>query len=205
MSTVFKLFTLSAAALSLMALTGAAEARTRGCDRGDQALGAIAGAVIGGVIGGQFGNGGDDRALGAVAGVLLGGAAGASIADNGCNNARYDNSYDNQGYYDAQAYDDGAYDNRGYYADDNYGAQDGYYAQNTYYDDAFDNAAPYESVAWQDPDTGYRGTLEPQDWYQDDRGNDCREFSQEIYIDGRRQEATGTACRQSDGTWRIVE
>ena len=199
MSTITKFFTLSAAALSLVAMTGAAEARSRGCDRGDQALSTIAGAVIGGVIGGQFGNGGDDRALGAVAGAVLGGAAGSSIANSNCNDgyAAYDSRYDNQAYYDNRSYDDA------YYADNSY---DDYYADNSYYyDDAFENAAPYQTVAWQNADTGYRGTIEPQGWYQDERGNDCREFSQEIYIDGRRQEATGTACRQYDGTWRIVE
>ena len=32
----------------------------------------------------------------------------------------------------------------------------------------------------------------------------CREFSQEIRIDGRLQESYGTACLQPDGSWRIM-
>jgi surface antigen len=32
----------------------------------------------------------------------------------------------------------------------------------------------------------------------------CREFQTEIIIDGRRQPAHGTACRQPDGTWHVV-
>ncbi|MDE1900500.1 MAG: hypothetical protein KGI37_02505 [Alphaproteobacteria bacterium] len=32
----------------------------------------------------------------------------------------------------------------------------------------------------------------------------CREFSQQIIIDGRPQESYGTACLQPDGTWRIM-
>jgi hypothetical protein len=32
----------------------------------------------------------------------------------------------------------------------------------------------------------------------------CREFQQNIIIDGKRQKAHGTACRQPDGSWRIV-
>ena len=32
----------------------------------------------------------------------------------------------------------------------------------------------------------------------------CRDFTQTITVDGEFEEAHGTACRQSDGTWRIV-
>jgi hypothetical protein len=32
----------------------------------------------------------------------------------------------------------------------------------------------------------------------------CREFHGEAVIDGRTQNLTGTACRQSDGQWRAV-
>lgn len=32
----------------------------------------------------------------------------------------------------------------------------------------------------------------------------CREFQTEIIIDGRKQPAHGTACRQPDGTWKVV-
>ncbi|MDD3029320.1 MAG: glycine zipper 2TM domain-containing protein [Alphaproteobacteria bacterium] len=32
----------------------------------------------------------------------------------------------------------------------------------------------------------------------------CRPYSQEILIDGYRQESYGTACLQPDGSWRIV-
>lgn len=32
----------------------------------------------------------------------------------------------------------------------------------------------------------------------------CREFQTEIIIDGRKQLAHGTACRQPDGTWKVV-
>lgn len=32
----------------------------------------------------------------------------------------------------------------------------------------------------------------------------CREFQQNVVIDGKRQQAHGTACRQPDGSWRIV-
>ena len=35
-------------------------------------------------------------------------------------------------------------------------------------------------------------------------GQPCREFSQAVTIDGQSETAYGTACRQQDGAWRIV-
>jgi len=34
-------------------------------------------------------------------------------------------------------------------------------------------------------------------------GANCREFQTTVTIDGKRQAAVGTACRQADGTWRV--
>lgn len=190
MSYIAKFLAASAAALALL---GAAEARSDrydyGCaSSGDRAVGTLVGAVIGGVVGGQFGNDGDDRAFGAVAGALLGGAAGNAAANGDC----YQDGYVDDGYeddrYDSAYYDDG-------YEDP--------YAQAAYYD-AFENADPYERVTW-NGNTGYANYVEAREWYADDDGRDCREFEQVIYIDGRRQTAVGTACREYDGTWRIVE
>lgn len=36
------------------------------------------------------------------------------------------------------------------------------------------------------------------------RGRQCREFKQKIKIDGQLVESYGNACRDPDGTWRIV-
>lgn len=33
----------------------------------------------------------------------------------------------------------------------------------------------------------------------------CREYTRQIVIDGEEQSAHGTACRQPDGTWRIID
>jgi hypothetical protein len=33
---------------------------------------------------------------------------------------------------------------------------------------------------------------------------ECREFEQTVVIDGKPQNAYGTACRQADGSWKIV-
>lgn len=36
-------------------------------------------------------------------------------------------------------------------------------------------------------------------------GQPCREFTQEVVIDGEQETAYGTACRQPDGAWQLVQ
>lgn len=57
--------------------------------------------------------------------------------------------------------------------------------------------------SWRNPDSGHSGTVTPTRTYQTATGQYCREFRQTVTIDGRIEEAHGTACRQPDGTWRI--
>lgn len=61
-----------------------------------------------------------------------------------------------------------------------------------------------DSIAWNNPDSGHHGTVTPQPAYQNGSGQYCREFQQTITIGGKREQAYGTACRQPDGTWKIV-
>ena len=60
------------------------------------------------------------------------------------------------------------------------------------------------SSTWRNPDSGHYGTVTPTSTYQNNSGQYCREFSQTVNIGGRTEEAYGTACRQPDGTWQIV-
>ena len=59
-------------------------------------------------------------------------------------------------------------------------------------------------VAWRNPDSGHSGTVTPQPSYETASGTYCREFQQTVTIDGQTQSAYGTACRQPDGSWKIV-
>ena len=61
------------------------------------------------------------------------------------------------------------------------------------------------SATWNNPDSGHWGTVTPTKTYVDSRGQNCREFEQTIYIDGRPEKGVGEACRQSDGSWRIID
>lgn len=67
------------------------------------------------------------------------------------------------------------------------------------------DVAPSGTVStWRNPDSGHSGTVTPTRTYQTETGQYCREFRQTVTIDGRIEEAQGRACRQPDGTWRVV-
>jgi surface antigen len=61
-----------------------------------------------------------------------------------------------------------------------------------------------QSVTWRNPDSGNAGTVTPVRTYQTATGQYCREYTQTINVGGERHQSYGTACRQPDGTWRIV-
>lgn len=58
---------------------------------------------------------------------------------------------------------------------------------------------------WKNPDNGNRGSITPTSTYQNKYGAYCREYTQEVLIGGEKQKAYGRACREADGSWRIVE
>jgi surface antigen len=61
-----------------------------------------------------------------------------------------------------------------------------------------------QSRQWYNPDTGNGGSVTPKAAYQNPRGQYCREYQQNITVGGKNETAYGTACRQSDGTWKVV-
>jgi surface antigen len=61
-----------------------------------------------------------------------------------------------------------------------------------------------ETITWNNPESGHSGTFTPVRDGRSSSGEYCREFQQTVNIGGQRQQAYGTACRQPDGDWRIV-
>ncbi|MFQ5763576.1 MAG: RT0821/Lpp0805 family surface protein [Rhodospirillales bacterium] len=62
-----------------------------------------------------------------------------------------------------------------------------------------------QPVAWNNPDTGHRGTVTAvRDGVHTGTGAYCREYRTTVDIGGRTETAYGTSCRQPDGTWQIV-
>jgi surface antigen len=70
---------------------------------------------------------------------------------------------------------------------------------------ALETAPTGKSIAWRNPDNEHSGTVTPVKTYQTDSGTYCREYQQTVTIGGKEEEAYGTACRQPDGNWRIVD
>lgn len=59
--------------------------------------------------------------------------------------------------------------------------------------------------SWKNADSGNYGSIQPQKSYLNDAGQYCREYTQTIYVDGKRHTGHGVACRADDGVWRIIE
>jgi len=57
---------------------------------------------------------------------------------------------------------------------------------------------------WVNPDNQHSGSVTPLNSYRSEDGFDCRDYTQTVTIDGRAETVRGTACREPDGTWRVV-
>jgi len=57
---------------------------------------------------------------------------------------------------------------------------------------------------WVNPDADHSGVVAPIRTFNNDQGQPCREFIKKIYIGGKEEQGYGTACRQPDGSWKIV-
>ncbi|MBX9635049.1 MAG: glycine zipper 2TM domain-containing protein [Magnetospirillum sp.] len=62
-----------------------------------------------------------------------------------------------------------------------------------------------QSISWNNPDSGHSGTYTPTRDGTDQAGNYCREYQTSVNIDGKVEKAFGTACRQPDGSWKVVK
>src|SRR5262245_18979129 len=68
---------------------------------------------------------------------------------------------------------------------------------------ALETAPSGKTVAWTNPESGHSGTVTPIRTFESN-GSFCREYDQTVTIGGRPENSFGTACRQPDGSWRIV-
>jgi len=62
---------------------------------------------------------------------------------------------------------------------------------------------PNTPVVWRDPEDNVYGEVVPGAPYQRG-GQNCRDYTHTIYVDGRPEVGRGTACRLPDGTWQTV-
>ena len=61
-----------------------------------------------------------------------------------------------------------------------------------------------EKIAWNNPESGNRGSITPVRDGTASSGEYCREYQTEIIIDGQVESGYGTACRQPDGGWKVI-
>jgi surface antigen len=69
---------------------------------------------------------------------------------------------------------------------------------------ALENVRTGVPSAWINPDTGYEYIMTPTNTYESGAGP-CREYTLDATIGGETEKIYGTACRQSDGSWKIAE
>lgn len=58
-------------------------------------------------------------------------------------------------------------------------------------------------TTWRNPDSGHDYRVTPTRTYQTAQGP-CREYTVEGLVGGRRENLVGNACRQADGSWRVM-
>ena len=63
-----------------------------------------------------------------------------------------------------------------------------------------------QPIAWNNPQSGNSGTITPVREGTNTRTNEyCREYQTTVNVGGKSESAYGTACRQPDGSWRVVK
>ncbi len=68
---------------------------------------------------------------------------------------------------------------------------------------ALETAPVGRSVAWTNPDTGNHYSVKPTRTYYTNQ-QPCREYVTQALIGGKQQQIYGKACRQADGSWRVI-
>lgn len=69
---------------------------------------------------------------------------------------------------------------------------------------ALENVRTGVPSSWVNPDSGYEYVVTPTETYDSDAGP-CREYTLDATIGGKTEQIYGTACRQADGSWLVVD
>lgn len=62
-----------------------------------------------------------------------------------------------------------------------------------------------KKISWNNPESGNSGSFTPLREGTDQTGSNCREFEQTVTVNGKTETATGIACQQPDGTWKLAK
>ena len=77
------------------------------------------------------------------------------------------------------------------------------YAQRTA-NDALEQNPSGQTSSWSNPDYGHSGSVTPTRTVYASDGAPCRDYETTVTIDGKTETAIGRACRQADGTWKVI-
>ena len=70
---------------------------------------------------------------------------------------------------------------------------------------ALENNKDGVSSTWKNPNTGNSGSIKPtRTTRKQGSSENCREYEHEIIVDDQKEVVKGTACRKSDGSWRVI-
>ncbi len=69
---------------------------------------------------------------------------------------------------------------------------------------SFNDPQDGRNYAWNNPESRRYGDVSSNRTYINRAGQTCREYTTTAMIAGKLERAAGTACRQTDGTWRVV-
>lgn len=62
-----------------------------------------------------------------------------------------------------------------------------------------------QTSSWVNPDSGNQYTVTPTNTFQNSSNQYCREFQTTVTVGGELHKGYGTACRQPDGQWKVVQ
>jgi surface antigen len=70
---------------------------------------------------------------------------------------------------------------------------------------ALEHGEDGQQIAWNNPQTGDQYQVVPTRTVQVSDGRYCREYTATSVVGGRNQQTYGRACRQPDGSWKLVD
>ena len=62
-----------------------------------------------------------------------------------------------------------------------------------------------KKISWANPESGNSGSYTNLREGRDETGSNCKEYEQTVTVNGKTETAVGTACQQSDGTWKMLK
>jgi surface antigen len=77
-------------------------------------------------------------------------------------------------------------------------------AEDICFSQTFEHVPDREMITWNDAQRGARYEVIPKNTVKTTAGEYCREYTARATVNGKPVETYGTACRQPDGSWRLI-